>query len=98
MGEMAWDELDARDAARLTGRSTETIRRWAWAGRLPARKRGKKLPQPQPSSSLIVWLVDRRSRYENCCIRHAICNTLGDSAYGVPGSMALPQRSHVRVF
>jgi helix-turn-helix protein len=36
-------ELDVRDAARLAGRSTETVRRWIWAGRLHARKRGKRL-------------------------------------------------------
>jgi excisionase family DNA binding protein len=40
---MARDELDIRDAARLTGRSAETIRRWVWAGMLPARKSGKRL-------------------------------------------------------
>src|ERR1700730_3379218 len=40
---MAQDELDIRDAARLTGRSTETIRRWVWAGRVRARKSGKRL-------------------------------------------------------
>ena len=29
-----------REAAERTGRSAETIRRWIWAGRLPATKRG----------------------------------------------------------
>ena len=29
-----------REAARRTGRSAETIRRWIWSGRLPATKRG----------------------------------------------------------
>jgi hypothetical protein len=43
MAEMAQDELDIRDAARLTSRSAETIRRWVWAGRLRARKSGKRL-------------------------------------------------------
>ncbi|HVS04633.1 MAG TPA: helix-turn-helix domain-containing protein [Candidatus Dormibacteraeota bacterium] len=28
---------------RLTGRSTETVRRWVWAGKLRARKSGKRL-------------------------------------------------------
>jgi len=40
---MVHDELDIRDAARLTGRSTETVRRWVWSGRLRARKLGKRL-------------------------------------------------------
>src|SRR5207244_5488687 len=40
---MARDELDIRAAARLTGRSTETVRRWVWSGRLRARKLGRRL-------------------------------------------------------
>jgi excisionase family DNA binding protein len=40
---MARDELDIKAAARLTGRSSETIRRWVWSGRLRARKLGKRL-------------------------------------------------------
>src|SRR3989441_12806835 len=43
MADMARDELDIRAAARLTGRSTETIRRWVWSGRLRARKLGKRI-------------------------------------------------------
>ena len=43
MAGMAQDELDIRDAARLTGRSAETVRRWVWAGRVRARKSGKRL-------------------------------------------------------
>ena len=35
--------LDVREAARIAGRSPETIRRWVWAGRLPARRRGNRL-------------------------------------------------------
>jgi Helix-turn-helix domain len=30
-------------AARLAGRTAETIRRWVWSGRLRARKRGNRL-------------------------------------------------------
>jgi excisionase family DNA binding protein len=33
-------EISVREAARRTGRSAETIRRWIWSGRLPATKRG----------------------------------------------------------
>ena len=36
-------ELDVRGAARLAGRSPETIRRWIWSGRLSARKQGNRL-------------------------------------------------------
>jgi excisionase family DNA binding protein len=35
--------LDVRQAAAIVGRSAETIRRWVWSGRLPARKVGRKL-------------------------------------------------------
>ncbi len=37
------DELDVNAAARLAGRTAETIRRWVWSGRLTARKRGNRL-------------------------------------------------------
>jgi excisionase family DNA binding protein len=36
----ATQEISVREAARRTGRSAETIRRWIWSGRLPATKRG----------------------------------------------------------
>jgi len=37
------DELDVAAAAAMAGRSTETVRRWVWSGRLRAHKRGNKL-------------------------------------------------------
>lgn len=38
------DELiDIRQAASLTGRHPETIRRWVWSGRLGAQRRGRHL-------------------------------------------------------
>src|SRR5216684_5778644 len=37
------DELDVKAAARLAGRTPETIRRWVWSGRLRAHKRGNRL-------------------------------------------------------
>ena len=37
------DEVDVAAAAAIAGRSTETVRRWVWSGRLRAHKRGKKL-------------------------------------------------------
>jgi excisionase family DNA binding protein len=36
----AVQEITVREAARRVHRSTETIRRWIWSGRLPATKRG----------------------------------------------------------
>lgn len=33
-------ELTVRQAARRVGRAEETVRRWIWSGRLPARKHG----------------------------------------------------------
>lgn len=36
----AQQEISVREAARRTHRSEETVRRWIWSGRLPARKRG----------------------------------------------------------
>jgi excisionase family DNA binding protein len=37
---VAGEEISVREAARRTRRSEETIRRWIWSGRLPARKDG----------------------------------------------------------
>jgi excisionase family DNA binding protein len=35
--------LDVQQAARIVGRTPETVRRWIWSGRLPAVKSGNKL-------------------------------------------------------
>lgn len=35
--------LTVRDVARRTGRNAETVRRWIWDGKLPARKIGNQL-------------------------------------------------------
>lgn len=37
------DQLDVRAVAALLQRNPETVRRWIWAGRLPARREGNKL-------------------------------------------------------
>lgn len=35
--------ITVREAARESGRTAETVRRWIWAGKLPARKLGNQL-------------------------------------------------------
>ena len=35
--------LDVQEAARLVRRTPETVRRWVWSGRLPARRQSNKL-------------------------------------------------------
>lgn len=63
--------LDVREAAALARRSSETVRRWVWSGRLPATRVGRKLlvarrdveqimsggatPTPEPQLSLREW-------------------------------------------
>ncbi|MBI4288239.1 MAG: helix-turn-helix domain-containing protein [Chloroflexi bacterium] len=37
------DLITVREAARAVGRTTETVRRWIWAGKLPAQKLGNQL-------------------------------------------------------
>ena len=39
--------VDIREAARLAGRTPETIRRWVWSGRLSATRSGNKLLVPR---------------------------------------------------
>lgn len=37
------DLITVREAARIVGRTTETVRRWIWEGKLPAQKLGNQL-------------------------------------------------------
>lgn len=37
------DLVGVQEAARIAGRTPETIRRWVWAGRLAARRDGRRL-------------------------------------------------------
>lgn len=39
----AAEMLDVRRAAALVGRHPETVRRWVWSGRLPARRQNNRL-------------------------------------------------------
>jgi excisionase family DNA binding protein len=52
------DDLDVRAAARLAGRTTETIRRWVWSGRLSARKRGSRLLVSRDDVEALAGLRD----------------------------------------
>ncbi len=52
--------VDVREAARLAGRTPETIRRWVWSGRLAATKNGNKLLVPRPD--LVASSDDRPPR------------------------------------
>ncbi|HLW46980.1 MAG TPA: helix-turn-helix domain-containing protein [bacterium] len=42
-GHVARDLITVRDAARQCHRTTETVRRWIWEGKLPAQKLGNQL-------------------------------------------------------
>lgn len=72
MGEGSQDDdgrlVTVREAAAVTGRSPETVRRWVWAGKLEARRQGHRLlvsrsealalgaaGSPVLSSSLVAW-------------------------------------------
>lgn len=77
------EELDVQTAARLTGRTAETIRRWVWSGRLKARKRGNKLmvrksdverlagSGRQAALSLQAWAEMARKALEDCRGTHS---------------------------
>ncbi|TMD41021.1 MAG: helix-turn-helix domain-containing protein [Chloroflexi bacterium] len=54
------DELDVKAAARVAGRTTETIRRWVWSGRLPARKRGNRLVMARKDVEALAGATERR--------------------------------------
>lgn len=51
--------MDVREAARIADRSAETIRRWVWTGRLPARRDGNRLLLER---SAVLALVNGASR------------------------------------
>jgi excisionase family DNA binding protein len=65
-------ELTVRQAARRARRAEETIRRWIWSGRLPARKRGHTYVVLE--QDLDATLAQRRPRAE----RPAPGTTLGE--------------------
>jgi len=56
----AKDELDVKAAARLAGRTAETIRRWVWSGRLSARKQGNRLVMARRDVEALAGGGERR--------------------------------------
>lgn len=52
------DMVDVQEAARLVGRTPETVRRWVWSGRLSAVKNGQKLFVPR---NALLALTDVRA-------------------------------------
>jgi hypothetical protein len=54
------DELDVKAAARVAGRTAETIRRWVWSGRLSARKRGNRLVVARGDVEALAGGAERR--------------------------------------
>ena len=62
-----------REAARRTGRSAETIRRWIWSGRLPATKRGN------------TYVVDVM-QLEGIAVEMGITGIAADHAENAPSS------------
>ncbi len=71
-------ELTVREAAQRVGRTEETVRRWIWSGRLPARKVGntyrlsaadletasRRIPQPRGSGEQRSGAPDLREWLE----------------------------------
>jgi len=54
------DELDVKTAARVAGRTAETIRRWVWSGRLSARKRGNRLFMARRDVEALAGAAERQ--------------------------------------
>lgn len=67
--------IDVREAARLTHRSPETVRRWIWSGRLAAHRSGRRLliapgdleqllavgGSSESAATLTEWFVEAQS-------------------------------------
>src|SRR6266550_6366864 len=50
--------VDVNEAARMVGRSPETVRRWIWSGKLAAQKRGRRLMIPRDELAAFVAELD----------------------------------------
>lgn len=48
------DLITVREAARAVGRTTETVRRWIWDGKLPAQKLGNQLFVKRADLALLI--------------------------------------------
>jgi helix-turn-helix protein len=53
------DLIDVLEAARLAGRSAETIRRWIWAGRLPTQRQGRRHVMRKDDILALSGMADR---------------------------------------
>src|SRR3954454_1633324 len=78
------DMLDVRSAAALVGRPPETVRRWVWSGRLPARRRGRRLVMAREDVEAIAASDARGSTslaaWTDCA--HAVREAAGASTSG----------------
>jgi|GraSoiStandDraft_29_1057270.scaffolds.fasta_scaffold210032_3 excisionase family DNA binding protein len=50
--------VDVNEAARMVGRSPETVRRWIWSGKLAAQKQGRRLMIPRHELAAFVAELD----------------------------------------
>jgi excisionase family DNA binding protein len=51
--------VDVNEAARMVGRSPETVRRWIWSGKLAAQKRGRRLMISRHELAAFIAELDR---------------------------------------
>lgn len=51
--------VDVNEAARMVGRSPETVRRWIWSGKLAAQKQGRRLMISRPELAAFIAELDR---------------------------------------
>jgi excisionase family DNA binding protein len=91
--------LDVREAARLVGRTPETVRRWIWSGRLTATRHGNKLLLPRGSLDELSGRAGRPFPLTLAAWAEAVdeqrrAGVLGDSSAGASAAdLVLEDRS-----